>query len=601
MAAPQEFLCPITMNIMQDPVVGPDGHTYERTAIVDWLTTSGQNQSPMTREPMTVDQLKPNYALRTSIERWISENGAIPQANASRPITDGENEVLVLAILDTSGSMEESATNTNSAEGLNFTRLDLVQHSMRTVASMLNQKDNTYMGIIKFSTNAERVLRPTLMNSVGLGMANQAISGLRTGGSTNIWDGLRLALEDIQTIRKHKPKIHVEMILLTDGEPVASLNPPLGIVNTFKRALPDSNANNIRLNTFGFGYRLDTNLLGDLCEEGSGIYGYIPDCSMVATVFINYCSHILTNPKVELSEEDSILLNGVADKLSQIYKTNVSQTELEQARGYLNLITLWVKESKQTPLTQLLLQDVEDPDENKGQLSKAVSRVDWFSSWGKNHILSYSRALKKKVCVNFKDLVLQEFMNDEFKQIQEKGNDLFAALPAPVPRGHTRESFQATGFTMNMFNTAAGGCFLGECMVTLKSGMQKRVDKIVKGDILHNNSVVLCVVERKVEKETKMVILPGGLTITPWHPIRPVREWVFPCLFMNRVTMMYVDKFYDFVLVGEGVAKIDGYDVATLGHGMKDNGVVQHQYYGTGAVVEDLMKQPGWSIGYIRM
>jgi hypothetical protein len=152
---------------------------------------------------------------------------------------------------------------------------------------------------------------------------------------------------------------------------------------------------------------------------------------------------------------------------------------------------------------------------------------------------------------------------------------------------------------MNMFNTADGGCFLGECLVTMKGGLRKRVDKIVKGDILHNNSVVLCVVERTVKKEVKMVVLPGGLTITPWHPIRPVKEWVFPCLFMNCVTKMYVNKFYDFVVAGEGVAKIDGFDVATLGHGIKENAVISHEYYGTGAVVEDLMNKPGWSIGHI--
>lgn len=30
------FVCPITRQVMKDPVLTPDGHTYERTAIEEW-------------------------------------------------------------------------------------------------------------------------------------------------------------------------------------------------------------------------------------------------------------------------------------------------------------------------------------------------------------------------------------------------------------------------------------------------------------------------------------------------------------------------------------------------------------------------------------
>ena len=59
---PQEYICPITAEIMTDPVIGTDGHTYERSAITEWLTTQHPH-SPMTRVPMTVGDLKPNFAL----------------------------------------------------------------------------------------------------------------------------------------------------------------------------------------------------------------------------------------------------------------------------------------------------------------------------------------------------------------------------------------------------------------------------------------------------------------------------------------------------------------------------------------------------------
>jgi len=58
--------CPITLEVMKDPVVDPQGHSYERAAIEEWLKERGT--SPMTRKPMSADQLIPNRALKDSIE-----------------------------------------------------------------------------------------------------------------------------------------------------------------------------------------------------------------------------------------------------------------------------------------------------------------------------------------------------------------------------------------------------------------------------------------------------------------------------------------------------------------------------------------------------
>jgi len=45
-----EFLCPITHDLLREPVVANDGHTYEKSAIEKWLRT--KNLSPMTNEEM---------------------------------------------------------------------------------------------------------------------------------------------------------------------------------------------------------------------------------------------------------------------------------------------------------------------------------------------------------------------------------------------------------------------------------------------------------------------------------------------------------------------------------------------------------------------
>jgi len=56
------FLCPITHDIMRDPVVCADGHTYERSAIEHWLQRS--RKSPMTGQILRHSALFPNQALR---------------------------------------------------------------------------------------------------------------------------------------------------------------------------------------------------------------------------------------------------------------------------------------------------------------------------------------------------------------------------------------------------------------------------------------------------------------------------------------------------------------------------------------------------------
>jgi len=66
-ARPVEHLCPISFQIMRDPVVAGDGHTYERDSIETWLKT--KDTSPLTGQviPKTTT---PNFALKKLITEW---------------------------------------------------------------------------------------------------------------------------------------------------------------------------------------------------------------------------------------------------------------------------------------------------------------------------------------------------------------------------------------------------------------------------------------------------------------------------------------------------------------------------------------------------
>ena len=63
---PNEFICPITCDIMLDPVVASDGHSYERDAI-QTVMGSGNGLSPLTREVLTPGLLIPNINLKKRI------------------------------------------------------------------------------------------------------------------------------------------------------------------------------------------------------------------------------------------------------------------------------------------------------------------------------------------------------------------------------------------------------------------------------------------------------------------------------------------------------------------------------------------------------
>ena len=57
--------CPITGSPFQDPVVDPEGNTYERAAILLWLEI--HPTSPLTRKPLSPEQLVPNRAMQALI------------------------------------------------------------------------------------------------------------------------------------------------------------------------------------------------------------------------------------------------------------------------------------------------------------------------------------------------------------------------------------------------------------------------------------------------------------------------------------------------------------------------------------------------------
>jgi len=66
-APPEHFLCPITQQVMEEPVMAADGFTYEREAIETWFRR--RDTSPMTNQAIA-PMLIPNNVMRSQIASW---------------------------------------------------------------------------------------------------------------------------------------------------------------------------------------------------------------------------------------------------------------------------------------------------------------------------------------------------------------------------------------------------------------------------------------------------------------------------------------------------------------------------------------------------
>ena len=72
---PSSFTCPLTMDLMSDPVIlSRTGMTYERSAIMEWLGVNNTCPSTQTKLEGLHDDIVPNIALRNAIEEWKMKN-----------------------------------------------------------------------------------------------------------------------------------------------------------------------------------------------------------------------------------------------------------------------------------------------------------------------------------------------------------------------------------------------------------------------------------------------------------------------------------------------------------------------------------------------
>ena len=146
--------------------------------------------------------------------------------------------------------------------------------------------------------------------------------------------------------------------------------------------------------------------------------------------------------------------------------------------------------------------------------------------------------------------------------------------------------------------TMIGGCFTGDSLIQMEDSTDQYVRELLPGDRVYHGYKVKAIIKTNVNATIDMVLFNTGLGITPWHPVKENNTWVFPCT-LDCPIKMYVKEYYNLVLDRGHIVNLNGFLVATLGHGFTDNAVIEHPYFGTERVIEELQQHPDWSSGYI--
>jgi len=289
-----------------------------------------------------------------------------------------------------------------------------------------------------------------------------------------------------------------------------------------------------------------------------------------------------------------------------------------------SLFVLAKGESKATETREALQREADEIDDPHakgisqdlaGQVREAIQREpeSYFDKWGKHYLPSLARAHLLQQCNNFKDPGIQFYGGKIFQDLRDKIEEIFIKLPPPKPSarsygGYGGSSAAAPLASMATYYNASGGCIAGECLVSMADGSQKRVDQVRKGDKVAasaagagSSAEVVCVVMTHCfQGKESLVTLPGGLRLTPYHPVHKEDGWYFPLNLAVPERDAPCEAVFNFVLTGEPTMVVNGVECVMLGHGLEGD-VVGHPYFGSQRVIDDLRGMRGYEEGRVEL
>lgn len=513
---------PITLSKIEDPVTAPCGHTYDRSSLV--ALASRSNWSCGVCRAVWSSSFTPNAPSNFALKALLHETDAGTNSSTSQALAppppqlpppppiqvtairvDGTDytqislfvpdapaaamPTLFIHGLDRSGSMGSSSVDTtqSSTDAAIFSRTDLLEHALTTQIELARPEDS--IAFVAFDDVADVILEPTLMNTPeNRQKAKRALIHIKPRGGTNIWAGL-LKAYTIAASPEHADK-NIVIIFQTDGEPSRDYIPPKGIAATFRNWLDTHPVPNATLHTvgYGFGSSLDMRLLRSLAEIGNGTANYVPDGSMIGTVFIHLSANLMSIlyrgvriqiPEVAITvpvgylqggQRRSFLVSGAFTEISVVAESpattvtvtstggppdifarvrtdlidnlkaalSIAETDgAHQAIGphlLSSIVTTCKEKAGADPRVAALLTDLTDTDPHKGQLGKAFANQSAFTRWGRHYVPGVLCGHQCEWPINFKDegSTIYGEPGGFTRTLIDRGDTIFNSLPPPT-------------------------------------------------------------------------------------------------------------------------------------------------------------------------
>lgn len=259
------------------------------------------------------------------------------------PVGDKRVPIDVCCVIDVSGSMSDEARimtagGTSETHGLNL--LDIAKHGVRTVINTLGIEDR--VSIVIFSHVSEVLLDLTKMDETGRALAEKKLDEAECGGGTNIWEGLVKAFDSLKAAECETRFSHV--MLLTDGQ---TTNRDTVIARMDEYRLANEGKLPGTVQTFGFGYNIDSPLLDEMAINGQGTYSFIPDAGFVGTIFVNTLSNLLATMakdvhitlELENCDVNEVIGGFTVDRSQKYPRIPIGTLQFEQTRDIVLEVT----------------------------------------------------------------------------------------------------------------------------------------------------------------------------------------------------------------------------------------------------------------------
>tara|TARA_Y100000389_G_scaffold201020_1_gene242737 strand:- start:960 stop:2555 length:1596 start_codon:yes stop_codon:yes gene_type:complete len=495
-------------------------------------------------------------------------------------------------LIDTSGSMGARFSEDNEMK--NYCMLDLAKILIMSFVSSSNKDD--VLSLTSFDSSIKTICRNIKINSnedvLGIMNTLEPKTVFRPSGTTSMFTALCTAVENI--IQSKHSVVKNVIILLTDGLP-SDLS-VYSFISKFTEYHNSKGNVEFVLYTFSIGNGSNSKFLSDLSTQFGGTCVFVSDVGMAESTFINTLTNIKV-PRCYIPNEKHIAVSSFFDNSITNLIDHCLKSHFEIAKDLFPDL--------ENQLSSILYDD----DMTSHQLSnlineyldqvKLATQPKYFNTWGKHYLYSLRNAHKRFECHTFVDKSVTIYIDlypEEWDKTRDILEEQYNNIPILEPCYPVYGGAEFTSTTSIQQYASGNPCLHENSIVTLVGDkfklckdLQPNDEVIVFNDGKYEKDTIEYIIKTKTNANTKMVCVPNGPIITPWHPIFHDEKYIFPIeLHPIKYTKEVGDYVYSFILKNRGESMIfDSTPALTLAHGIK-HGIAKHDFWGTEEVLKSL-------------